>query len=111
MALTTCSECSKEISDRAVVCPNCGAPLPAMTNDEIIEEATRNKLLANRKVAGVPFWIGVAWLLLVVFYGSEWNPLIGYLIGFGLLWYIVGEIDRNLFERKIEKQRKISKTN
>ena len=26
MELTACSECSKEISDQAVACPNCGAP-------------------------------------------------------------------------------------
>ena len=26
MALVTCSECGKQISDRAVACPGCGAP-------------------------------------------------------------------------------------
>lgn len=28
MALINCSECNKEISDRAAACPNCGAPMP-----------------------------------------------------------------------------------
>lgn len=27
MALIKCKECGKEISDKAKVCPNCGAPL------------------------------------------------------------------------------------
>ena len=27
MALTTCKECGKEISDRATICPQCGVPL------------------------------------------------------------------------------------
>lgn len=27
MALITCSECGKEVSDKATACPNCGAPL------------------------------------------------------------------------------------
>ena len=27
MALTTCKECGKEISDRAMICPQCGVPL------------------------------------------------------------------------------------
>ena len=27
MALITCPECGKEISDQASVCPNCGAPV------------------------------------------------------------------------------------
>ena len=26
MALIKCSECGKEISDRAITCPNCGCP-------------------------------------------------------------------------------------
>lgn len=29
MALINCSECGKEISDKAVACPNCGAPISA----------------------------------------------------------------------------------
>jgi len=33
MALTTCSECGREVSDQATACPGCGAPLnaPAQT--------------------------------------------------------------------------------
>lgn len=27
MALVRCSECSREVSDKAIVCPNCGAPV------------------------------------------------------------------------------------
>lgn len=30
MALVKCRECSKEISDQAITCPNCGAPLKAV---------------------------------------------------------------------------------
>lgn len=30
MALITCPECGKEISDKAAVCPSCGAPISAM---------------------------------------------------------------------------------
>ncbi len=31
MALIKCSECGREISDKAAACPGCGAPAPAMT--------------------------------------------------------------------------------
>lgn len=27
MALITCPECGKEISDKAGICPNCGCPI------------------------------------------------------------------------------------
>lgn len=27
MALTACSECDKEVSDKAAVCPHCGKPM------------------------------------------------------------------------------------
>jgi len=30
MALSTCRECGHEISERAKICPNCGAPRPAI---------------------------------------------------------------------------------
>ena len=32
MALINCTECNKEISDKAASCPNCGAPLNSTTN-------------------------------------------------------------------------------
>ncbi|MBN4077919.1 zinc ribbon domain-containing protein [Nitrospina gracilis] len=30
MALIPCKECGKEISNKAVTCPNCGIPIPRM---------------------------------------------------------------------------------
>ena len=32
MALIKCTECGKEISDKATVCPNCGLPIPQINN-------------------------------------------------------------------------------
>lgn len=37
MALIKCSECNKEISEKARTCPNCGAPVPQETRKVIIE--------------------------------------------------------------------------
>lgn len=36
MALIKCSECGKEISDKATLCPNCGAPVNPKTKVTII---------------------------------------------------------------------------
>jgi len=34
MGLVTCPDCGKEVSDRAVACPNCGAPLRTDTRPQ-----------------------------------------------------------------------------
>ena len=33
MALIKCPECSKDVSDKAPTCPNCGAPIAAASVD------------------------------------------------------------------------------
>ena len=33
MALIICEECGKEISDKAVSCPNCGCPISGKVNN------------------------------------------------------------------------------
>lgn len=38
MALIKCSECGKEVSDKATSCPNCGCPI----NSEISDVLTSN---------------------------------------------------------------------
>lgn len=34
MALVTCTECSKQVSDRATACPTCGAPIEPVPNSQ-----------------------------------------------------------------------------
>ena len=36
MALIKCGDCGKEISDRALCCPNCGAPVASKADDVMI---------------------------------------------------------------------------
>lgn len=36
MALIKCTECGKEISDKATVCPNCGCPVNVIKNNPIL---------------------------------------------------------------------------
>ena len=38
MALVKCSECGKEISDKALTCPHCGNPIQAIRNAQISEQ-------------------------------------------------------------------------
>ncbi len=46
MALINCPECSKEISDEAKVCPNCGKPLKPL-------KKKRNKIIVNKTIVVV----------------------------------------------------------
>lgn len=51
MALIKCTECGKEMSDKATACPNCGCPIAeivAKTEDNIKIEAQRAKLQSNK---------------------------------------------------------------
>lgn len=51
MALIKCPECSKEISDKANNCPNCGCPL-----SELITTGTVRIKMPNNVVEG---WVGL----------------------------------------------------
>lgn len=42
MALIKCSECGKQVSDKATSCPNCGAPIKNLTNDVIMIQVDRD---------------------------------------------------------------------
>ncbi len=37
MALINCPECGKDVSDKAVACPNCGCPIQLLKNNQICE--------------------------------------------------------------------------
>ena len=46
MALIKCSECNKEISDKATTCPNCGNPIqiqPTYNDNRAVEIELTNK--------------------------------------------------------------------
>ncbi len=36
MALIKCEDCGKDVSDKAIQCPNCGAPIASKKNDVMI---------------------------------------------------------------------------
>lgn len=109
MALISCKECKKEVSSAAQSCPHCGCPLPSLneTDLQIIEAGLT--FAKGRIVAGLVFWPALIWLLIPVFSGgdaaeftSRW-ALSRWFLGFGALWYILSEIERNLYVRKLQK--------
>ena len=47
MALISCSECKKEISDKAQTCPNCGFSLPVFENKNNTTSSTSFSMPKN----------------------------------------------------------------
>lgn len=111
MALVSCKECNKQISESAIVCPNCGIANPGISNNELNVLDKRISFFKQRWIAGIPFWFGVFWVVLPMFTGGSKDEVAlawgfsKWLIGFGVLHYIVSEIERNLFERKRAKHK------
>lgn len=76
MALTTCSECGAQISDKAEACPKCGAPQRGAVTIQATAKRYKGAQLAGALLVGV----GVA----AVFNGGElWGALLA-LGGLGL---------------------------
>lgn len=65
MALISCSECRKEISDKAVTCPHCGAPVESTPIvNRWSEEPKRKKSSIWKWLFGVP--VGGFVLLMII---------------------------------------------
>jgi hypothetical protein len=111
MAQVKCKECGKEISESAKVCPSCGVDLPGVPDEKIEVAVKRNNFLQQRWIAGLAFWPGILLVVYPMFSGQGKDAVVSawgfskWLIGFGVLWYIVSEIERNLYERKIAKSK------
>ena len=63
MALVNCSECGKEISDKAEACPNCGAPMK--WTSEFIGRPGSLSRLAN--IGCLTLVVGVAVFSLIIY--------------------------------------------
>ena len=49
MALVTCADCSREVSERAQACPHCGAPIAARSEaSQRVRTAEDNPLTRSR---------------------------------------------------------------
>lgn len=75
MALITCPECGKKISDKATSCPNCGCPIASVKNlqelskQEEVRQHETNKTKQTNMIVGLV----VATFLIVTLGISYWN--------------------------------------
>lgn len=83
MALINCSECKKEISDKAESCPNCGAPLKSSKPDKTLE--TQRAAVSQAKLnesLSTPFIIQIIIIAIALgVYQESWIVFFGTLIG------------------------------
>lgn len=73
MALIKCSECGKEISDKAKACPNCGFPMAENKEPQEVEMVNYEKANTNmlKKVVGIIlFLIGLGVMISVTIAGE-----------------------------------------
>jgi hypothetical protein len=98
MALVNCSECNKEVSDKASSCPHCGVPIASVRETRAAGsplttvQETSKKLKLQKVVSILMFWIGFIWYGVEVSsptYTGESTNTGAILLGAGLTWYIV----------------------
>lgn len=78
MALMKCPECGKDVSDRAVSCPNCGCPISLDTNIGIEKNTEDNemKVKMNTKYMIISYIVFVVALICVfVFVNMNYDNL------------------------------------
>ena len=70
MPLISCSECNKQVSNLAVSCPSCGAPINIVNGRKANEKSlyttqvTHKKLKVQQVVSRCIFFIGLIWLII-----------------------------------------------
>lgn len=99
MALITCDECRREISDRAPACPHCGNPLRAARAPLAVEtragavvttQATDRELKKGLLASGAIFLFGFVLLMIpgIDWYWPFWCILFGLLLHLFIRWKI-----------------------
>lgn len=84
MALLKCTECRKEVSDKAAACPGCGAPIAAAPAQQVARVARQGGK-----------WEAAGFVLIVIgiVLGIAIDPRLGWLAAIaGLVVFIVGRL-------------------
>lgn len=106
MALIKCSECGRQVSDKAESCPQCGAPIASALETEATGaklrtiQQTSKRLRTHILISAVLFWGGLVWMVVVMRSASSSgvppSPLVtmvAILMMFtGLVWYAVTKL-------------------
>ncbi len=64
MALIVCTECGKDVSEKAVSCPNCGAPISTLSSAPHTVILDKKSHTYTTRTGGK--WEGVGFLMIVI---------------------------------------------
>lgn len=89
MALINCSECEKEVSNKAAACPGCGAPFESEAKGSGVKrltttQRTSKSIKLQGALAGIMIIVGV--YLMVAGPADDSAALI---LSIGVIWFIV----------------------
>jgi uncharacterized membrane protein YvbJ len=87
MALISCSECGKQVSDKAASCPNCGAPISAVSPVSLNPQSHTYVTRTGAKWEGIGFVLIVIGLVMAIASQSVFGGLL--MLG-GFMVFIVG---------------------
>jgi len=86
MALISCSECGKEVSDKAASCPNCGAPIAGEPSVSLNSQSHAKVTRTGAKWEGMGFILIVIGLIMAI----AGQGVGGLLMAVGFVVFIVG---------------------
>lgn len=106
MNLTKCKICRKKVAENAISCPHCGASLPAITDEQMKEIDTASSYHSWKVIAGVLLFgplAKLAYHIVMKEQAAAEYVLFNYwpISAIGMVLYILGEIWRNLTQRKM----------
>ncbi|NUM36675.1 MAG: zinc-ribbon domain-containing protein [Candidatus Brocadiae bacterium] len=87
MALISCTECGKEVSDKAASCPNCGVPILGASAVSLNPQSHAKVTRTGAKWEGIGFILIIVGMIMAM---ASQGGFGGLLIAVGFVVFIIG---------------------
>ena len=87
MALISCPECGKEVSEKAASCPNCGAPISGNSSVSLNPQTHAKVTRTGAKWEGIGFILIVVGMIMAL---ASQGGFGGLLIVVGFIVFLIG---------------------
>lgn len=88
MALISCTECGKEVSDKAASCPSCGAPISDASAVSLNPQSHAKVTRTGAKWEGIGFILIIVGMIMAAM--ASQGGFGGLLIAVGFVVFIIG---------------------